>query len=109
LVNVDSLAAGTTAIWLTRADKRLADDAAVVAQWLKVPLHVFNIDSQGDSDSSSFRSLRIPVIHYHSLDRNSLRIIHSSRDNFNVVDMAAYTDSFRLISTFLGFIDQQLQ
>ena len=109
LINLDSLAAGTTAIWLTHADKRLADDAAGVAHSLKVPLRVFNVDSDGDSDSASFRNLKIPVIDFHSLDQNTFPIIHSSHDNFNAVDMAAYTDSFRLIATFLGFIDQQLQ
>ncbi len=109
LVNLDSLAAGTTAIWLTHADKRLAGDAAAVAQSLKVPLRVFNVDSAGDSDSTSFRNLNIPVIDFHSLNQSTFSIIHSSRDNFNAVNMTAYTDSFRLISTFLGFIDQQLQ
>ncbi len=109
MVNLDSVAAGTTAIWLTRADKRLADDAAGVARSLKIPLRVFNADGYGDSDSKSFRDEKIPVIDFHSLDRNSFPIIHSSRDNFKAVDMAAYTDSFRLISTFLGFIDRQLQ
>ncbi len=109
MVNLDSLAAGTTAIWLTRADKQLADDAAGVARSLHVPLRVFNADGYGDSDSASFRDLKIPVIDFHSLDQSSFPIIHSARDNFKAVDMPAYTDSFRLISTFLGFIDQQLQ
>jgi Zn-dependent M28 family amino/carboxypeptidase len=109
MANLDSLAAGTTAIWMTRADKRLADDAARVARSLKVPLRVFNVDGAGDSDSKSFRDLGIPVIDFHSLDRYSFPVIHSSHDNFNAVDMTAYTDSFRLISTFLGFIDQQFQ
>ncbi len=109
MVNLDSLAAGTTAVWRTRADKRLADDAAAVARSLNVPLRVFNADGYGDSDSKSFHDLKIPVIDFHSLDQSSFPIIHSSRDNFNAVNMAAYTDSFRLISTFLGFIDRQLQ
>ena len=76
---------------------------------LKVPLRAFNVDGAGDSDSAPFRDLKIPVIDFHSLDQGSFPIIHSSHDNFNAVDMAAYADSFRLISTFLGFIDQQLQ
>jgi hypothetical protein len=108
MVNIDSVAAGTTAVWVSRADKELVRAAAAVAGSLNIPLERVDVDRVGDSDSASFKALRIPVIDFHSLHSDSLHIIHTRNDNLSAVKLAAYAETFRVISTFLGFIDQKL-
>ncbi|MEP6717153.1 MAG: M28 family peptidase [Terriglobia bacterium] len=108
MVNIDSVGAGTTAIWVSRADKDLTGAALGVGKALSIAVDGVNVGPGGESDSASFRDIKIPVIDFHSLHQDTIHIIHSRDDKMSALNMAAYEDTFRLISTFLGFIDQKL-
>jgi Iap family predicted aminopeptidase len=109
MVNIDSVGLGPNALWLSRADKTLGNYAFQTAQSLGLTLDAVNVEKVGDSDSTSFRKLNIPVIDFHSIRQDTLPILHSPRDTFAAINMQNYADSFRLISTFLGLIDQLLE
>lgn len=109
MVNVDSVGLGPTAVWYSRADKELSRYAFLTAQSLKLSLDVGNVDGAGDTDSASFQRLKIPVIDFHSFHRETFSILHSAKDTFKAISLSDYADTFRLISTYLGMLDQTLR
>ncbi len=105
-VNIDSIGlAGPTYAWHSRADKNLWNAAVLVSNALKLPFSGMNVDGAGESDSAPFVLKHIPVIDFHSLNRDTIKILHSSKDIPSAHDSAAYYDSFRLLSAFLAYLD----
>jgi acetylornithine deacetylase/succinyl-diaminopimelate desuccinylase-like protein len=105
-VNLDSLGlAGPTYAWHSRADKNLWNAAVLVSNALKLPLSGMNIDGAGESDSLPFTTKHIPVIDFHSLNRETIKILHTPKDVPAAHDPASYYDSFRLLTAFLAYLD----
>jgi len=108
MVNIDSLGLSDTKIWLSRADKNLANAAAAIAHALNLPVSVMNVDKVGLSDSGPFLAARIPVIDFHSLTQETFRILHSSQDAFPALQMKEYVDSCNLLVAYLAYLDSTL-
>jgi Iap family predicted aminopeptidase len=109
MVNIDSLGLGPIAVWRTHANASLFDMAAQTAEILKMKLDVVNVDGEGDGDSSSFREKKIAVIDFHSVRPETFHILHSKDDTLRAVRLADYVDSFRLLASYLEYIDSHLQ
>lgn len=108
MVNIECLGLSDTKIWLTRADKSLANAAARIAHALGLPLAVVNVDRVGESDSRPFVDARIPVIDFHSVTQETLSILHGPRDAFPAVKMKEYVDSCNLLAAYLAYLDVTL-
>jgi hypothetical protein len=108
MVNIDSLGLSDTKIWLSRADKHLANGAAAVAHATNLPLGVVDVERVGESDSRPFFDARIPVIDFHSLTQDTFRILHSSKDAFPALRMKEYVVSCNLLVAYLAYLDSTL-
>lgn len=105
-VNIDSIGLeGPTRVWHSRADQGLRETAFRVAQAIEVPFGFVNVDKVGDSDSHPFLDKKIPVIDFHSLTSDTLRILHSREDVARNHDPRSYYDAYRLLAVFLAYLD----
>ena len=105
MVNIDSLGLSDTKVWLSRADKALAQAAAAVASSLKLPLGVMNVDKVGTSDSAPFVDKKIPCIDFHSVTQETFPVLHSSRDAMPAIRLPEYENSFALLVAYLAYLD----
>lgn len=108
MVSLDSLGMGPTKIWLHHSDHHLADLLYSVARSMSISLGVVNADQVGDEDSSSFSKRKVPTVMIHSVTQENFPILHSKRDDISAVSMSDYYDSYRLISTYLAYLDSTL-
>jgi hypothetical protein len=108
MVNIDSVGVGPTAIWEIKADKQLRNYAFGTARSLGLELGGVNIGNVGDTDSTSFQNRKIAVVDFHSIHQDALRILHSPADVFAAIRLNDYADTFRIVSNYLGYIDQML-
>jgi hypothetical protein len=108
MVNIDTLGLGPTEIWISNSDPKLVKDFLAVAAAMKLPVKGMNVDGVGDSDGRSFKKHKIPSITLHSVTNDSLGILHSSKDNFSVVNLKDYYDSYKLITAYLVLLDSTL-
>jgi hypothetical protein len=109
MVNMDTLALGPTEVWASHADKQLLDPLAMVANSLKLPISVMNVDNVGTTDSESFAQVGIPRITLHSIKPETWSILHTAKDNYSAVKMNDYYDSYHLIAAYLAFLDGYLK
>ena len=109
MVNSDTLALGPTEVWASHADKQLLDPLAMVANSLKLPLSVMNVDNFGTTDSESFARVGIPRITVHSVTQATWSILHTAQDNMTAVKMKDYYDSYHLLAAYLAFLDGYLK
>jgi len=108
MINMDSLGLGPTKVWLNHSDKNLASALGDVANSLKLPVAVVNADQVGDEDSSSFRKLHVPTLMLHSITQDTLKVLHSGRDNLSAIRADDYYDSYHLIAGYLAYVDKLL-
>lgn len=106
MVNIDCLGAGRLAIWVSRADKRLFEMANFISNAMQIPVRGVNVDRAGDTDSHPFVDRKVPVIDFHSLDRQSIQYLHSPLDRLSAIDRSEYHASFKFIAGFLAYLDQ---
>lgn len=107
-VIMDTLGLGPTEVWVSRSDKRLVNAFYGLAQLLKLPLTGVNVDKVGMSDEEPFIKRKIPVIMIHSLTKETISVLHSSRDNYGAVHFEDYYNSYKLLSGYLAFLDEGL-
>lgn len=108
MINMDTLGLGPTEMWLSHADHQLAAALSAVAEALRLPLGVVNVDQVGSTDSEQFAERRIRRITIHSVTQQTWSILHSSRDNLKAIRLDDYYDSYRLIQGYLVFLDGTL-
>lgn len=107
-VNIDSVGLpGHIYVWQGRADNALVNAAALVASRLKIPLSAMNLDHVGDGDSRPFRDRGVPVIDFHSLTRESFKLLHSKNDVRSAVDPQTHYDTYRLLTAYLEYLDSK--
>jgi hypothetical protein len=110
MVNFDSLGMNPTKVWASHADKALLAALYATARVAKLPLAAVNVDSIGASaDSESFARYQIPRITLHSATQQTWSILHSPSDKLAAIKMNDYYDSYRLIATYLAFLDDRLK
>jgi hypothetical protein len=108
MVNIDTLGLGPTEVWVRRSDKNLVRALNGVAEALSLPLSGMNVDAFGYSDEESFADRKVPIVAIHSLTQDTMRVLHSRRDNYSAVHFDDYYNSYRLISAYLAFLDEGL-
>jgi putative aminopeptidase FrvX len=108
MVNIDTLALGTTNIWLTHSDRKLAGAFYAVAQSMKLPVAIVNADHVGNDDSDSFLRRKVPTLMLHSITNRTFHVLHTDDDNLSAVRFGDYYDSYRLIAAYLAWIDTVL-
>jgi putative aminopeptidase FrvX len=108
MINLDSLGMGPTKVWLSHSDHHLADVLYGISKTMDIPLAVMDGDQFGDEDSSSFIKRRVPTVMIHSVTAQNFPVLHSKRDDISAVKLTDYYDSYRLISTYLAYLDSTL-
>ena len=93
-------------IWIKRSTPQLGRCMTRLAATLKTPISGMDVDVVGDDDSHSFQDAKIPVISLHSLDNDTLQLIHGKRDRLEAIQFEQYFASYRLIAFFLAYLDE---
>lgn len=109
MICIDSIGLGPTEVWVSRSDKGLVSKLGAVAEALKLEVSGVNVDQVGMSDEEAFVHKKIPVIVLHSVTQKTLSILHSPRDNYKAVQFEDYYDTYRLLSTYVGYLDQTIE
>lgn len=104
-INLECLGTNPTKIWIRRSSPQLLDSIARVASVLKTSVSGMDVDQVGDDDTHPFKDAQIPVLSIHSLDQKTFTYLHSKRDRMEALQMAYYSDSYRLIAFFLAYLD----
>lgn len=105
MINLDTLGLGPTKVWASNSDPGLVRKLFDAAADMKLPVGVMNVEEYGDSDGKPFRRRNIPILTLHSVTRETLGILHTSKDNSAAVKFDDYYDSYRLIAGFLASLD----
>jgi Zn-dependent M28 family amino/carboxypeptidase len=108
MINIDCLGLGPLSIWPNRADKHLVELLDHVAASMKTPIAGVNLDKVGMGDSFPFAEKKIPAIDFHSITQTTWPILHTPRDNANAFVIDDYWTSYRIITTYLAYLDQKL-
>jgi len=108
MVNMDTLGLGPTEIWVSHADPALAKMAFVLASAMKLPLSGVNVDRVGSTDSETFREKKVPSITFHTVSQSTWHILHSREDQLSQIKEDDYYDSYKLLSAYLVYLDQNL-
>lgn len=123
MVNLKGLGLGSTAVWTSRADPDLLLDLVSVSNTLDLELRHVDLSRQPErnepddlspwpihADANSFRRYRIPSIVIHSYDRDTARLLEQPyrEHDKSLFDTQAYTESLRLVSVYLAYLDQSL-
>ena len=104
MINLDSLGAGPLVLWVSHADRELANLAVRVAGKLGQKITGVNIENVGDGDSSSFRQRKIPIIDFHSLTQENFRLLHTDDDNESAFHADDFDRAYRFLVTYVGFL-----
>ena len=109
MVCMDSLGLGPTQVWVSHSDKQLVGAFAGLAHAMNLPVTRVDVDGIGYSDEEPFIAKKVPVIIVHSITTlETLRILHSPKDNYKVLKFDDYYASYRLLSGYLSLLDQEL-
>jgi hypothetical protein len=107
MICIDTLGLSTTEVWVTKSDQRLVSSFNAVAHALNLPLRGANADRIGAmSDEEPFLKQGIPVLVVHSITQDTLGVLHSPKDNYQIINFENYYDSYRLLSGYLVALDQ---
>lgn len=109
MANIDSMAAGSTAVALSASDAWLAAIARSAAESLKAELRFINMHQVGLSDAASFAVKKVPSIEFHSLDNDTFPILHPKRDTMKEFRLQHYADTYRLLAFYLAFLDTNIE
>ena len=107
MINLDTLGLGPTEIWVNDSNPNLVKKLISTAAAMKLPVSGMNVDGVGDSDGSSFKRRRIPIITLHSISDATLGILHSPKDTLAAINQDDYYDSYRLIAAYLAELDSE--
>jgi hypothetical protein len=108
MIELNSMGLGPTNIWLSQADKNLANILNAVAKSMNQTLGLINADAMGDTDASSFRKHHIPTLMVHSVTKDTFPILRSDKDKLDAVNLGNYYDSYRLLAAYLAYLDTKI-
>ena len=104
MVNLDCMGAGTTKIGWSRSDEKLSMAFLGIAKSLQIEAEPMSYDRIGSSDHESFRRAKIPVLTLHSLTQEVLPVIHTEKDQPELIRTAEYFSAYKLISAYLVYL-----
>lgn len=108
MVNLECLGLTAPKVWAQRADKGLLGLYLRVASALQIPLTAVNVENVGDDDSHAFKDAKIPVITIHSVTQETWPILHSGNDQLGAIKAEQYYTAYRLVATYLTYLDSKL-
>ena len=108
-VNLECLGTSPMKLWMSRSTPELVQKLDRLAGTLHVTIKIMNADRVGDDDTHPFVDAKLPVISLHSLDQETLGLIHNKRDNLAAIQMPLYFESYRLIAFYLAYLDSSLR
>ena len=107
-VNLECLGLTPPKVWAHRGDKGLLESYSRVASALQIPPASVNVENVGDDDSHAFLKEKIPVITIHSVTQETWPILHSNRDQVEAISPEHYYMAYRLVATYLTYLDSSL-
>lgn len=105
MVNLECLGLGPTNVWTHQADRELLRALGKVAASLSIPVHGVSVDNVGKDDATSFAARKVATITIHSVTQQTLRLLHSDKDDFAAIKPENYYESYLLIATYLAYLD----
>jgi Zn-dependent M28 family amino/carboxypeptidase len=108
MINFDTLGLGPSEVWLSHADKDLANKLAAVAKAVQLPLTAMNVEQVGSTDSEQFRESGIPALTIHSLTSQTFPILHSRDDQLKAMHWDDYYNTYQLAAAYLSYLDSAL-
>lgn len=108
MVNLECLGLGSTEVWAHAANKELLRALISVTHSMQADLRAVNVENDGKDDTQAFRDKKLPVITIHSLTQETLRTIHSAKDNLAAIHLDDLYESYRVVSEYLAFVDEIL-
>jgi hypothetical protein len=108
MVNMDTLGLAPTEVWASHSDKRLTGDLTYIANQLRLPIALVNVERVGSTDSVQFSERKIPSITIHSLSQETwdARILHTAKDKLSVMRLDDYYQTYHLLAAYLAYLDQ---
>ncbi len=106
MINLDTLGLAPASLWLSRADKELADTFYAVAGAMNMPLIAMNVENVGSTDSESFRQRKIASLTVHSLRQETFPILHSPADKLSAIKLDDYYETYKLLAAYLTYLDR---
>jgi len=107
-VNLECLGLNPPKVWFSRSTPLLVRLLAGVAAAIHIPLQGVNVEKVGDDDTHAFLDKKIRVISIHSITQETWGILHSARDNLDVINSTDYYNAYRLVAFYLAFLDFKL-
>src|SRR5579875_341472 len=108
MVNLECLGMNPPEVWADHAAPVLLADLDRVAQSMGTYFPRVDLECVGYDDAVSFRHRNVPTITIHSLSQDTLRVLHSRRDNLSAEHRNYYDESFRLVAAYLAYLDTAL-
>jgi Zn-dependent M28 family amino/carboxypeptidase len=103
MVNIDTLGVDDLHVDV-RSSADLQCQSMAVAQSLNLPLSPVRIE-ESYGDWQPFQRAGIPVLQFHSLNRQALTLLHTYRDNESLVDRQKMRDAFAVIAATISVLD----
>lgn len=107
-INLECLGLTPPKVWVHRSTPMLVDLLAEIANGAHIPLQGVDVDQVGDDDTHPFVRKNIPVASIHSVTQETLRVLHSNRDNIDAIHPEDYYDAYRLVAFYLAYLDGKL-
>lgn len=105
MINLECLGMNPPEVWASHSDPQLLKALEIIADKMKIPLTGVNVEEVGTADSESFAAAGIPRTTIHSVDQQTLNILHSDNDNLKAIHPELYYESYRLIAGYLVAVD----
>lgn len=108
MVNLECLGMNPPEVWEDHAAPNLLASLYHVAHSMGMIIPDVDLEGIGRDDAMSFRDRKVPTITIHSLTQNTVRVLHSKRDNLSAENLAEYYQSYRLVADYLAYLDRTL-
>jgi Zn-dependent M28 family amino/carboxypeptidase len=107
-INLECVGLTTPKVWVRRSTPLLVDLFGEIANATQTPVQGVNVDNVGDDDTHPFLDKKMRVICIHSVTQETIRILHSNRDNLSAINPADYYATYRLVAFYLEYLDTKL-
>jgi hypothetical protein len=104
MINIDSLGLGIPQAETGISSKKLVTRAAELAKRMQMPFQQGTI-REGDTDSSSFLSRKIPAIALHGLSNEWQQVLHTHEDKVSKVNPMSVFMGYRLALGLFGEVE----
>lgn len=108
MVNLECLGMNPPEVWEDHAAPFLLKDLNTVASAMRIRVPGVDLERVGRDDAMSFRKRKTPTITIHSLSQDTVRVLHSRRDNITAEHLDDYYESYRLAAEYLAYLDKTL-